>query len=243
MVAACPGSPRNFAPICWVGKGTFGWRKRPTFWRTLDEWLRRRLRAIQLRHRKRGAAMYRELLKLRAPASVAKQVAANSRRWWRNSAKLSNSVLTIAYFDRLNVPRLSWPRNGIVTTAYFDRRAFPVLITSTLEPPGPGTRIPGRVAGGGQFYWLLLLPIGASRMRRASVSGIVGEEVLHARVRTTCSSGHCRCRRGHRLARSAWLKLLLQVVYGENWWRAARVLSLGRRKLVPPTGIEPVSHA
>jgi len=26
---------------------------------------------------------------------------------WRNSAKLLNSVLTIAYFDRLGVPRLS----------------------------------------------------------------------------------------------------------------------------------------
>jgi RNA-directed DNA polymerase len=34
-------------------------------------------------------------------------VAANSRRWWRNSAKLLNSVLTIAYFDRLGLPRLS----------------------------------------------------------------------------------------------------------------------------------------
>jgi RNA-directed DNA polymerase len=31
-------------------------------------------------------------------------VAGNSRRWWRNSAKLLNSVLTIAYFDRLGLP-------------------------------------------------------------------------------------------------------------------------------------------
>jgi hypothetical protein len=31
----------------------------------------------------------------------------NSRRWWRNSAKLLNSVLTIAYFDNLGLPRLS----------------------------------------------------------------------------------------------------------------------------------------
>ncbi|MDF0505092.1 group II intron reverse transcriptase/maturase, partial [Burkholderia cenocepacia] len=29
------------------------------------------------------------------------------RRWWRNSGKLLNSVLTLAYFDRLGVPRLS----------------------------------------------------------------------------------------------------------------------------------------
>ena len=49
--------------------------------------------------------------KLRAGAgtlpSVARQVAANSRRWWRNSDKLLNCALTIAYFDRLGVPRLS----------------------------------------------------------------------------------------------------------------------------------------
>ena len=39
--------------------------------------------------------------------SVAQRVAANSRRWWRNSAMLLNSVLTIAYYERLGVPRLS----------------------------------------------------------------------------------------------------------------------------------------
>jgi hypothetical protein len=38
---------------------------------------------------------------------VAKQVAGNSRRWWRNSDRLLKTVLTIAYFDDLGVPRLS----------------------------------------------------------------------------------------------------------------------------------------
>ena len=38
---------------------------------------------------------------------VARQVAANSRRWWRNSGCCLNSVLTIAWFDRLGLPRLS----------------------------------------------------------------------------------------------------------------------------------------
>jgi hypothetical protein len=42
-----------------------------------------------------------------ATHDVAKQVAVNSRRWWRNSAKLLNSVLTIAYFDQLGLRRLS----------------------------------------------------------------------------------------------------------------------------------------
>ncbi len=38
---------------------------------------------------------------------VAKQVAGNSRRWWHNSALLLNTVLSIAYFERFGVPRLS----------------------------------------------------------------------------------------------------------------------------------------
>jgi retron-type reverse transcriptase len=34
-------------------------------------------------------------------------VAKNSRRWWRNSRMALNNVLTIAYFDRLGMPRLT----------------------------------------------------------------------------------------------------------------------------------------
>ena len=51
--------------------------------------------------------MYRELLALGAKLDVARQVAANSRRWWRNSRFALNNVLTIAYFDQLGMPRLS----------------------------------------------------------------------------------------------------------------------------------------
>lgn len=88
-------------------KGYFQLAETPKVWRTLDEWLRHRLRAIQLKHWRRGTTIYRELLKLGAPPSVAATVAANGRRWWRNSAKLLNSVFTIAHFDRLGLPRLS----------------------------------------------------------------------------------------------------------------------------------------
>jgi len=79
----------------------------PKIWRRLDEWLRHRLRAIQLKHWKRGTTMYRELRNLDAPALVAQRVAANSRRWWRNRDGDIKRVLTIAYFDRLGVPRHS----------------------------------------------------------------------------------------------------------------------------------------
>ena len=88
-------------------KGYFQLAQTPKVWRRLDEWLRHRLRAIQLKHWKRGTTMHRELLKLGAAPSVAKRVAANSRCWWRNSDKLLKTVMTISYFDRLGVPRLS----------------------------------------------------------------------------------------------------------------------------------------
>jgi len=88
-------------------KAYFGLAQTPGIWLSLDEWLRHRLRAIHLKHWKRGSTMYRELCNLGAPAHVARRVAANSRCWWRNSNGDIKRVLTIAYFDRLGVPRLS----------------------------------------------------------------------------------------------------------------------------------------
>ncbi|QJE02493.1 group II intron reverse transcriptase/maturase [Massilia forsythiae] len=88
-------------------KAYFGLTQTPKVWRKLDEWMRHRMRAIQLKHWRRGTTIYRELLALGAPAAVARQVAANSRRWQRNSRYLLNRIFTIAYFDRLGMPRLS----------------------------------------------------------------------------------------------------------------------------------------
>lgn len=88
-------------------KAYFGLAQTPNVWRTLDEWLRHRLRAIQLKHWKRGSTIYRELINLGAAEHVATRVAGNSRCWWRNSNGDIKRVLTIAYFDKLGVPRLS----------------------------------------------------------------------------------------------------------------------------------------
>jgi RNA-directed DNA polymerase len=79
----------------------------PRVWRDLDQWMRHRLRAIQLKQWKRGKTMYRELRALGAKPEVARRVAANSRRWWRNSGMLLNAVLTLKWSDKLGVPRLS----------------------------------------------------------------------------------------------------------------------------------------
>jgi RNA-directed DNA polymerase len=88
-------------------KAYFRLSQTPIVWRTQDEWMRHRLRAIQLKHWKRGPTMYRELKALGAPEIVARRVAGNSRSWWRNADRLLKTVLTIAHFDRLGVPRLS----------------------------------------------------------------------------------------------------------------------------------------
>jgi group II intron reverse transcriptase/maturase len=88
-------------------KTYFGLAQTPGVWRSLDEWLRHRLRAIQLKHWKRGPTMYRELRVLGASLVIARRVAANSRRWWRNSGGLLNAAMPIAYFDRLGLPRLA----------------------------------------------------------------------------------------------------------------------------------------
>ena len=73
----------------------------------LDEWLRHRLRMLHLVQWKRGRTCYRALLALGASPDHAATIAANTRRWWRNSAMLLNAVLPIRYFDRLGLPRLS----------------------------------------------------------------------------------------------------------------------------------------
>ncbi|SFC28218.1 RNA-directed DNA polymerase, partial [Polaromonas sp. OV174] len=70
-------------------------------------WLRHRLRAIQLWHWKRPRTIYRGLKAMGASEDVAKQVAGNCHRWWRNSNGVIKIVLTIAYFNGLGVPRLS----------------------------------------------------------------------------------------------------------------------------------------
>ncbi|MGH8602509.1 MAG: group II intron reverse transcriptase/maturase [Gammaproteobacteria bacterium] len=88
-------------------KAYFGLSQTPGVWRELDEWMRHRLRAIQLKQWKRGTTVFKELRVLGASREAAAKVAVNSRRWWRNSHQGLNQILTIAWFDRLGLPRLS----------------------------------------------------------------------------------------------------------------------------------------
>lgn len=88
-------------------KAYFQLAQTPKVFRALDEWIRHRLRAMQLKHWRRGTTMYRELLALGASEADARKVAANSCSWWHNSRLRLNRAMPIAHFDRLGVPRLS----------------------------------------------------------------------------------------------------------------------------------------
>jgi RNA-directed DNA polymerase len=88
-------------------KAYFRLSQTPKVWKELEQWMRHRLRAVQLKQWKRGKTMYRELLALGAKPEIARRVAANSRRWWRNSGMLLNAVLTLEWADALGIPRLS----------------------------------------------------------------------------------------------------------------------------------------
>jgi group II intron reverse transcriptase/maturase len=79
----------------------------PRVLRELDEWLRHRLRTLHLKHWRHGSTVFRATMALGASPERAARIAGNVRCWWRNGCGDLNGILTIAYFDRLGVPRLS----------------------------------------------------------------------------------------------------------------------------------------
>jgi len=90
-----------------------GWREyfrladTPRIFRGLDEWIRHRLRALQLKQWKRGRTTYRELRARGMSHVSAAQVAANTRRWWKNASMKIHVALPTSDYDRMGVPRLS----------------------------------------------------------------------------------------------------------------------------------------
>jgi group II intron reverse transcriptase/maturase len=105
---------QSLAQVCErLGSYLVGWRgyfqlaETPGVFADIDKWVRHRLRAVQLKHWKRGRIVYRELVARGMPSRAAAQVAANTRRWWRNSAMALHIVLPNAFFNRLGVPTLA----------------------------------------------------------------------------------------------------------------------------------------
>jgi RNA-directed DNA polymerase len=105
---------RSLAQLCKpLGVYLKGWKAyfrladTPRAFADIEGWVRHRLRAVQLKHWKRGEVIYRELLARGVPPEAARRVAANSRRWWHNSAMALNMALPNDLFKRLGVPKLA----------------------------------------------------------------------------------------------------------------------------------------
>ena len=88
-------------------KSYFRLAQTPTTFKDLDSWLRHRLRAMQLKHWRRGSTIYRELRKLGATHEMASLMAGGAGHWWRHSKINLNMVLTVTYFNNLGVPWLT----------------------------------------------------------------------------------------------------------------------------------------
>jgi RNA-directed DNA polymerase len=90
-----------------------GWREyfrladTPGIFDDLDKWIRHRLRAIHLKHWKRGTTVFRELRVRGLSVRGAAKVASNARRWWKNSGMLIQVAFPLSYFDQLGIPRLA----------------------------------------------------------------------------------------------------------------------------------------
>ena len=85
----------------------FGLASTPRIFADLDQWIRRRLRALQLKQWKQGRTVFRELRARGASVRVAAEVAAQTRRWWWNARHRVHLVLHNSYFDKLSLPRLA----------------------------------------------------------------------------------------------------------------------------------------
>ena len=79
----------------------------PKIFHELDQWIRHRLRAIQLKQWKRGTTIIRELSARGMSREGAVKIASNGRRWWRNSSMLIHVALPNEHFDSLGLPRLA----------------------------------------------------------------------------------------------------------------------------------------
>jgi len=121
----------DLSPYLRGWRGYFGFCQTPTVLRDLEQWLRRRLRAVQWVLWKHPSRRYAELRKRGVwAADWAAKAAASAHGPWRMAhAKAVKVALPDAFFDSLGLPRL--------------------LVTERLNPPNRRmrTRMSGGVAG------------------------------------------------------------------------------------------------
>jgi group II intron reverse transcriptase/maturase len=97
-----------------LGSYLRGWKpyfklaETPSIFQTLDGWIHRRLRAMQLKQWKRGRATRRALRAHGLPEWLVHKGGGHSGRWWWASALGAiHTALPGSYFERLGVPRLA----------------------------------------------------------------------------------------------------------------------------------------
>ena len=89
-------------------KGYFHLADTPFVFQGLDEWIRHRLRAVQLKQWKRGKTVFRELPARGISEHVAALAARFTRHWWRVAAhKAFQIAFPISYYDEKGLPRLA----------------------------------------------------------------------------------------------------------------------------------------
>jgi hypothetical protein len=80
----------------------------PSIFNGLDEWIRRRLRLVQLKQWKRGTTVFRELRARGVSQHAAAMAALFARHWWKVAGhKALQIALPMSYYDRMGVPRLA----------------------------------------------------------------------------------------------------------------------------------------
>jgi len=124
------GMVEDLSPYLRGWQGYFGFCQTPSVLRDLEQWLRRRLRAVQWVHWKHGSRRYAELRKRGVWAEWAAKTASSAHGPWRLAhAKAVKIALPDAFFDSLGLPRL--------------------VVTERLNPPNRRmrTRMSGGVAG------------------------------------------------------------------------------------------------
>jgi RNA-directed DNA polymerase len=88
-------------------KGYFGFCQTPSLLKTLDQWIRHRLRSMIWKQWKRGLARYAKLRQLGVGKDLAAQTAGSPHGPWRLAhSPALQYALPIAYFDALHLPRL-----------------------------------------------------------------------------------------------------------------------------------------
>ena len=88
-------------------KNYFKLTERPSELRGLDAWIRRRLRAIQLKHWRHSTTITRELVGRGISLRDARGVGKHAGRWWSSSkGPHIHAALSVSHYDSLGLPRL-----------------------------------------------------------------------------------------------------------------------------------------